>query len=451
MQKKLYNYFYTTVKWAIILTTSLHLSSCSDDPVSANLQPADGTTENSLKAEITATFSKEITVPNDWSLSFTVKGANSTKNICTSYLWDTDLFTVTCLHDELLNETSYTSQISNIENVTNNSATFTTISGQGIGWATGLMFGGYGTIIFTNNGGETWTRQGNATQIPNISITDVGIYNSLTAWAVGENDGNLVILKTSDSGSTWERQGTTLELSSTLFGVSVLDSNTVWVAGRDSTILFTNDSGQNWTEMNNGVPNNIEFRAITATDENHVWAAGKNEIDNHPVILRTDNGGITWIQQELPLGTHPDFYPIDISSSSPNNALCVGERDSLITSNGGTNWIESYPSPVHINGAYALDENNLWMAADYGVIYYTIDGGYTWNEAEVPGSAGGIAMMGIFFQGNGTNGWAVGSLLAAPPKMGILLRSSDGGKNWTEQTSPVNVMYRRVAFVGKQK
>jgi len=66
---------------------------------------------------------------------------------------------------------------------------------------------GYGTILHTTDGGDTWERQGTAAEIPNVALGGVSAVDSNTAWIVGGNVSGGVIFYTTDGGNTWIPQG----------------------------------------------------------------------------------------------------------------------------------------------------------------------------------------------------------------------------------------------------
>jgi photosystem II stability/assembly factor-like uncharacterized protein len=314
----------------------------------------------------------------------------------------------------------------------------------------GASADGYGTILRTVDGGASWTRQGSPAEIPDTSIQDICAVDADTAWAVGLNDGNFVILRTDNAGTTWRRQGTSLGLSSDLYGISALDGWTAFAAGANGTVLFTDDGGATWTLRNNGVGTSTWFQAVSAVDKAIIWGAGQDSVDSSSSIYRTTDGGTFWSKQNLAAGT-PSLGLIDISAVSPHVAFASGVLVVLKTVTGGGLWTEAMSSHVHVNGVFALDTDKVWTALDYGDIYYSTDSGTTWLKPEsISTESGhninGYALMGVHFLKDGYRGWVVGELLTPPFDQGIILRSSDGGKTWTEQDYPGHANLRRVSF-----
>ena len=317
------------------------------------------------------------------------------------------------------------------------------------GWAVGYTLDGYGTIIYTNNGGKTWVRQGNAQTIPNTSFADVCVIDKKNVWAVGGNiDGYATILKTSDGGETWIRLGSAQSIPDVeLEGISVINNNIAWAAGDEGTILKTTDGGTNWTQQNKGKLSNVPFQMVYATDDNNVWAVGIG--DTLAVILHTSNGGDTWTRQgldSLHTGNIPNAL-IDVHAINHNVAWTVGAGQALYTLDGGETWTnKSTPlGPLHNNGVCIINENIVWVASDYKNICKLTDLDSAWILQSSPAGLPSAEYMGITAFDEYT-AWIVSVNIEEPG--GYILYTNDGGNTWVEQTNPVNISLRRISFAG---
>jgi photosystem II stability/assembly factor-like uncharacterized protein len=76
-----------------------------------------------------------------------------------------------------------------------------------IGWTVGQSANGFGTILHTDNGGKTWTRQGDALQLPDAGFEDICILDSETLLVAGDTrpDGTYNVYKSIDGGNDWVR------------------------------------------------------------------------------------------------------------------------------------------------------------------------------------------------------------------------------------------------------
>jgi Secretion system C-terminal sorting domain len=137
-----------------------------------------------------------------------------------------------------------------------------------------------------------------------ISLTD---YNNATA--VGDSG---TILRTTNGGTTWDSQlsGTTVSLLSVFFS----DANNGTTVGgylgnsNVSLILRTSDGGKTWLKQSN--PSTSSLRSVWFTDANNGTAVG-----DYGTLLRTTNGGITFIGKENNILNPQEFI---LSQNYPN-------------------------------------------------------------------------------------------------------------------------------------
>jgi photosystem II stability/assembly factor-like uncharacterized protein len=96
-----------------------------------------------------------------------------------------------------------------------------------LGPSTAIAVGDVGTILRTDDGGVTWTRQSSGTTGPLVAVS---FPDQNTGAAVGAGG---TILRTDDAGATWSPQssGTTQPLAA----VSFIDANTGIVVGYPGT------------------------------------------------------------------------------------------------------------------------------------------------------------------------------------------------------------------------
>ncbi len=311
-----------------------------------------------------------------------------------------------------------------------------------IGWAVGLPSEGYGTIIYTRDGGETWARQGDALSIPNISLNSVRAIDSLNAWVVGESsDGYGTILKTTDGGNTWVRQGEARGIPDAGLGcISVLDENNAWVVGQYNTILFTSDGGNSWISKADPAYNSIDLSGVFAVDENNIWICG------HGIILHSTDGGNSWIS-ECDTSLLYQHGLISISAANQNYAWTIGSGATVLgTSDSGVTWEEKSPIPgqyIDGNGVCVLNENRIWIVMDYGNIYLTEDNGQSWTQQE--SNADGYYMLRVCAIDE-NKAWISGCSMY-PPNNGIILCTTDGGQTWNEQDYGLDSGLWDISFV----
>ncbi len=112
-----------------------------------------------------------------------------------------------------------------------------------------------------------------------------------------------------------------------LWGVSVLDANTVVAVGTFSTVIKTTDGGVTWA---------VQHYAGGTTDAllgvSFVGADTGTTVGSSGTILRTTDGGATWTLQTS--GTPAWLYGVSFVDS--NTGTAVGERGTIVrTTDGG--------------------------------------------------------------------------------------------------------------------
>lgn len=235
----------------------------------------------------------------------------------------------------------------------------------------GVIAGGFGTILTTTDGGNTWIPRISGTSVPLRGVAAIG---SDYAWAVGD-DGTIVATK--DGGATFSTQASgTAEMLEAVFFV---DPDNGWVVGATGTILATTDGGSTW---NNQTPNNrdaglYDLIDVVFLDALTGWAVGTS------IILKTTDGGGNWnVMQRPPAQLFGVAFP------DAMNGYAVG-RDSviLITKDGGTTWQDKTwqdesgtPVTIFLGVAFA-DADTGWAVGTEDTILGTTDGGETWTLA----------------------------------------------------------------------
>jgi photosystem II stability/assembly factor-like uncharacterized protein len=137
-------------------------------------------------------------------------------------------------------------------------------------------------LVYTDDGGETWTRQGAPSRLELIHIDFV---NDKRGWIVG-NGGT--ILNTLDAGHEWKAQnsGTT----ATIYHIDFRDEKRGWAVGERGTVLRTSDGGESWTSVITNVK--ATLLSVQFLNDDDGWAVGRGG-----TILRSGDAGRTWVQQ----------------------------------------------------------------------------------------------------------------------------------------------------------
>lgn len=353
----------------------------------------------------------------------------------------------------------------NIQNSISNSLNSVFFTDYNTGYVVGGSWGAYGDeigrIIKTTDGGENWILQ---FEHDNSDLASVFFTNDNTGYAVGSvSSGGGLILKTIDGGISWTDQ----PVNSGLYCIYFAGENTGYAGGYNGTILKTVDGGLNWIGQNSGISSTLFSVYFHDEYTGYAVGAGWNWIygssEDGAVILKTTNGGENWTDQIL--GTKESFSSVfflneDMGYVATGNYYPQIPGAILKTTDAGANWICQISGiPDGITSLYFIDDY-IGYALGLSTFLKTIDGGSNWiylNNtsgssiffkdtytgycvgADIQKTTDGgatwttkytgsnIWLYSVFFPDDST-GYAVGAE--------IILKTIDGGENWTVQTIP---------------
>ncbi|HPT02791.1 MAG TPA: YCF48-related protein [Bacteroidales bacterium] len=172
----------------------------------------------------------------------------------------------------------------------------------------------------------------------------------------------------------------------------------------------------NW-EWLNPLPAGNQIYDMQSVDSLHTWAAG-----TYGTILATSDGGKKWELQ--PTGS--DDFLISVSFIDIKKGWACGLRGTILrTKDGGSSWKPMKFPRSYLRDISFRDSLNGWLAVAYtDKLYYTIDGGQSWDSVAT-GNSGGFTQVKFF---DSDHGLAVSTY-------GPVFLTSDGGASWqTVQT-----------------
>lgn len=204
--------------------------------------------------------------------------------------------------------------------------------------------GDYGVIMYSTDGGESWTQKLSPNQ---RALRHIHFFNDSTGIITGFHG---TCYRTQDRGKSWTESP--LNTETNLPGLSVV-GNTVWLSGAGGVILKSTDQGLSWEKLNSGT--DVALDAISFADARNGWVTSVQR-----KVLRTRDGGASW--QEQPVEA---FLPI--------MTVCARSAD------------------------------ECWIAGYHGLLMRTIDGGQSWQRID----AYDTDFYALAFDAKGT-GWAVG-------------------------------------------
>jgi photosystem II stability/assembly factor-like uncharacterized protein len=294
-------------------------------------------------------------------------------------------------------------------------------------WAAGRG----GLTLYSTNGGGAWTRPGTAST---TTYNTVWFSDSAHGWVVGDSS---VALRTVNGGATWTsiRAGSP---GSALQDVQFINANEGWVVGQYGTLVHTTDGGQTWGQQDwSGLHLDPSISppmlyGVRFLDAQNGWACGSAS-----TLLRTTDGGVTWEDVIPPIqSTYRKIARPDL-----DRGWIVGSGGVIIaTFDGGESWntVDSGTSK-NLNNIDAVATGaslSVWAVGDGGTLLHSQDG-TTWERVDL-----GLTevLNGVDFLPGGLVGWVAGN-------NGLLLRTTDGGANWSVIDPGTNSSLKSVRMI----
>ncbi|MFY9255453.1 MAG: hypothetical protein WAO83_18520 [Fuerstiella sp.] len=231
-----------------------------------------------------------------------------------------------------------------------------------------------------------------------------------------------------------------------LRGIKVVDQQTVFATGSNSTVLRTINGGKTWTRLKVCEDAELDFRDVESATVGSLilMSAGPGEKSR---IFRSTNGGDSWSlvhRNEEPMG----FFN-GMAFSKDGRGLLVGDPIDgrlflLETSNFGATWTP-LEGPETREGEYGFaasgtgivmgTDGHAWIAtgAASSRVFHTEDFGKSWSVAATP-IRSGEPSEGIFSGAFHENrfGVIVGGDYKQPfVSNSNCATSSNGGKTWS--------------------
>lgn len=291
---------------------------------------------------------------------------------------------------------------------------------DGNGWMVG---GSYqiegGLLAVTHDGGLTWTVQSGIAGVGprqrGLNLNTVVFFDAAHGLIAGDRG---VILKTTNGGKSWRFVHRGPRVSSHLFNLHFIDSETGWAVGTGG-IYRTDNGGDSWRSAETGHGRRtVSGRSVYFLDESTGFLVGQ-----HGRLARSDDGGATWHNLEVLSGDDKP-YLWDVFFLDELRGWVVGERGTLlVTRDAGETWrVADNGSQLFLTAVRFTDQSNGWITGyrphqGESQILRTHDGGKSWSiESSVTGAE--LRAMEVL---DAKHAWAIGNR-ARPEPQKLLLR-----------------------------
>lgn len=254
------------------------------------------------------------------------------------------------------------------------------------------------TTVVAPNGGEKWaigTTQQIKWKAPKIT-------NAKLEYST-DNGSTWIVIVASTPASAGQYLWTIPSTASAQCKVKISDAANAaeFDVSNNPFTIAAGQLGESWSVQTSGVA--AQFSSVSMVDNNIAWAGGVGG-----VIVRTTNGGATWMQVTSISG---DLY--NIKGISADRALATTSAAStqiFLTTNGGGTWTSVYTqSGGFIDCIDMFDASNGYAIGDpvsgNWTLIKTTDGGATWASAATLAAASGEAGWNNASTWAGSTGW----------------------------------------------
>jgi photosystem II stability/assembly factor-like uncharacterized protein len=348
-----------------------------------------------------------------------------------------------------------------------------TVRAMSFAGASGYAAGDFGTLLKTSDGGSTWTglpvgtfqglsvvqaldadtvfagggcvarrsTDGGRTFAPiRFTSVETSCRNRLRDLSFVSRDAGYLLLedgsvfKTTDGGTQFAPRTAVPETAASgggfapPGGLAFLDEATGYAAS-GGKLFATLDGGVSWRLVASDAR---QIHAISFADARRGFAVGSGGL-----VLRTDDGGATWVPKDLGVGGL-DLSSIRCSSGGQLCLLTTGAGTQLVrtTDGGDTAGTAVTPSTDPIYAAAFASPTRVAAAGDHGTTVVSDDGGQRFAPI-----GGRIAGRFVRLRAGGAPDTAY-----APGLDGRLAKTIDGGRTWSTGNVPTTAALTDVSF-----
>jgi photosystem II stability/assembly factor-like uncharacterized protein len=329
------------------------------------------------------------------------------------------------------------------------------------GWATGVDYSFKPWLYVTHDGGHTWQKQ---SLPPNTAIFDlttppvffgnVGVMPVTVYDNKGNRNGTLMYL-TNNGGQSWTAASAT-PASFQATTVYVVDAQHAWAVDSRGLLYATANGGSTWQQL---LTSSLQMTQLSFVDDSNGWAISTAN-PSAPVLLKTMDGGQTWVPVSASCGTW-NVVPSPNGNESRGSILeavaavsatdvwavgggQLGGSKTLIEHWDGAHWsVVTSPNPgsnyEDLFGVTAVSASDVWAVGhdgNAGGVAQTLTehwNGSRWSVVTSPNpGSGGNTLFGVAAI-SASDVWAVGITTSTSQQP---LIEHWNGSRWSVVTSP---------------
>ncbi len=198
-----------------------------------------------------------------------------------------------------------------------------------------------------------------------------------------------------------------------------------------SILVSATVTGQTSWQWVNPLPQGNLLNGVTSVSADTVFAVG-----DYGTVIKTTNGGTTWLVTPTAGGMTEALFDVDFTSSETGWAVGVTGQ-AVRTTNGGHTWQYEQLSTIRDLLAVQFHSHNIgWISGSNGSMFSTLNAGSTWHAETTNVTTN---LYDVFFI-DSLSGWSVGAT-------GTIIHTTDGGNSWSPQGSGTTQPLYSVIFV----
>jgi photosystem II stability/assembly factor-like uncharacterized protein len=244
----------------------------------------------------------------------------------------------------------------------------------------------------------------------NNQLTGLSFLNKDTGIAVGYLG---EVVRTYNGGNTWLTDSLGIEYI--IVDIQYTSDNIIYATGNNGVILKSTDGGISWIFLNSGLGQQI-LRGLHFLNDTVGFVCGQGQR-----IGKTINGGQTWTYQSFGL-----YWLRELHFPGNEIGFCVGDGGNIHkTVDGGSTWLHSFGAPSEeLWEVQFTSVDTGFVCGTNGTLLRTTDSGNSWIQLNA-GTTNSLLSLSFI---NSQVGYVVGT-------DGLILFTADGGDNWVTESS----------------